>query len=197
MLLVNSLLFLREETLKSFKRKDNFPILPLRMKNSFPVSLIILEKDRKEFLLSRFYVDHGVTTLLLTSPGEKATLRLQMPKTKQTCRGLEPRKGSWFLCPPGQAKRSQYRLLCSVPPTHTLFPELSIPGELREVQVGAAICSHCWAHSALKHFQVFVLSCTHTPEIHSRKVEPVPTCSEEQGPRGTANLSCRGKSECA
>lgn len=78
MLLVNSLLFLREETLKSFKRKDNFSILPLRMKNSFPVSLIILEKDRKEFLLSRFYVDHGVTTLLLASPGEKARVKLQM-----------------------------------------------------------------------------------------------------------------------
>lgn len=70
-------------------------------------------------------------------------------------------KGSWFLYPPGKASRSQYGLLCSVPPTHTLCPELSILGKQREAQVGAGICSHCWAGcSALKHFQVSVFSCT-------------------------------------
>lgn len=53
------------------------------MKNSFPTSLITLEKYIKEFLLRRFYVDHGVSsTLLLASLGKKAKLRLQMQPTQ-------------------------------------------------------------------------------------------------------------------
>lgn len=59
MLLINSFLFLRVETLEYFKRKDNFSILSLRMMNSFPISLITLEKDVKEFLMSRLHVDHS------------------------------------------------------------------------------------------------------------------------------------------
>lgn len=52
------------------------------MKNSFPISQISLEKEIREFLLSRFYVDHGVSTLLLASPGEKARLQMQPKQNK-------------------------------------------------------------------------------------------------------------------
>lgn len=57
------------------------------------------------------------------------------------------------------------------------------PRKRRETQVGAGIGSRCDAGCwGLKRFQVCVQ--LYTPEIHNRKVKPVPTCSEEQGLRG-------------
>lgn len=96
------------------------------------------------------------------------------------------------LSPTGKVNSGQYRLLCPDPPPCSLCLDISILEKQRETQVGAGyrLLLRGWVlrSEAFSGFRVQL----YTPEIHNRKVKPVPTCSEEQSLRGKDSVFLAG-----